>query len=65
MNAVEEGNSVGIQKKTYTYAEYADIISRPENANRLLELVNGELVEKDRSFVPSVIAGTIGFYMVQ
>ena len=54
--------TVAIQKKTYTYAEYADIISRPENANRILELIDGELVEKTASFTPSEIAMTIGFY---
>jgi len=60
---VEE--TVAIQKKTYTYAEYADIISRPENANRILELIDGELVEKDRGFAPSEIAATAAFYIVQ
>ncbi len=54
-----------IQKKTYTYAEYANIISLPENANRLLELIDGELVEKVPSFEPSEIAITISFYFKQ
>jgi Uma2 family endonuclease len=45
-----------IAKKTYTYAEYAEIAAHPENANRLLELIDGEIIEKVGSFIPSMIA---------
>ncbi len=54
---------MAIQKRTYTYAEYSDIISRPENANRIIELIDGELVEKAASFEPSEIASTINYYV--
>ncbi|MEZ4671277.1 MAG: Uma2 family endonuclease [Anaerolineae bacterium] len=48
-----------IAKKTYTYAEYTEIAARPENAGRLLELIDGEIIEKVGSFIPSMIAGLI------
>lgn len=49
-----------IQKRTYTYAEYAAFIDRPENADRIFELIEGEIVEKMPSFTPSKIGMRIG-----
>ena len=34
------------QEKLYTVDEFEQIIAQPENSERLLELVNGEIVEK-------------------
>jgi len=50
---------MAIQKKTYTSTEFSDIDNAPENVNRILELVEGEIVEKMPSFVPSMIAAEI------
>lgn len=49
-----------VQKKLYTYAEYAAICDLPENQNKTLELIEGEIVEKMASFTPSRIAMRIG-----
>jgi Uma2 family endonuclease len=43
------------QTRLYTVDEYDEIISRPENADRLFELINGEIVEK----VPTQLHGFI------
>ncbi len=37
---------MAIQERLYTVEEFEQIIARPENSDRLLELVNGEIVEK-------------------
>ena len=34
------------QDRLYTVAEFEEIIARPENRDRLLELINGEIIEK-------------------
>ncbi len=38
------------QEKRYTLAEFQAIAGAPENANRLLELIEGEIVEKNTEF---------------
>jgi Uma2 family endonuclease len=50
------------QKQKITYAQYAEIAALPENAGKILELIDGEIVEKMPSFTPSEIAATIVFY---
>lgn len=56
---------MAIQKKTYTYAEYTELTHAPENADRILELVDGEIVEQMPSFTPSKIAARISYYVTQ
>jgi len=52
-----------VQKKTYTYTEYARLIDSPDNANTILELIDGEIEEKMASFTPSRIALRIGYFL--
>jgi Uma2 family endonuclease len=33
------------QSKVYTMEEFKEFVSRPENADRLFELINGEIIE--------------------
>ena len=42
-----------------TYEEYQAFCDRPENAGRIFDLIDGEVVEKMPSFKPSSIALTI------
>jgi Uma2 family endonuclease len=56
---------MAVQGKTYTAAEFFAIEDLPENADRILELVVGEIVEKMLSFAPSRIAVKIGHYLSQ
>src|SRR5260370_12301597 len=48
-----------VQKRTLTADEFAQIEDLPENADRILELIEGEIVEKVPSFEPSRIAARI------
>lgn len=48
-----------VREHRYTLAEFHEFSERPENKKRLFELINGEIVEKVGSFVPSEIAGWI------
>jgi len=50
---------MAVQKKTYTYADYVKFQELPENADRIFELIEGEIVEKMPSFTPSNVAGRI------
>ncbi len=50
-----------IPQETYGYSEYAAIAALPENVGRLLELLDGEIIAKDGSFIPSLIAGQVTF----
>src|SRR5512145_1154911 len=45
--------------KLYTIDEFEEIVTRPENADRLLELIHGEIVEKVPTQKHGVIAGNI------
>ena len=51
---------MALREKQYTLAEFHAFAERPENKNRLFELLNGEIVEKVASFTPSRIAMRIG-----
>lgn len=52
-----------IGKKTYTVAEYRRFQELPENKKRIWELIDGEIVEKVPSFIPSKIGYRIGHRM--
>jgi Uma2 family endonuclease len=54
---------VAQDKIKLTLADYHQFIDAPENADRLFELSNGELVEKMPSFLPSEIAGNVIFHL--
>lgn len=47
--------------KLYTVDEFEQFIDLPENADRLFELVDGEIVEKLPTEEHSVVAGNIAF----
>lgn len=53
---------MAIDKQLYTLDEYHSILDMPENRDRILELIDGELVEKMPSFTPSRIAMNISFF---
>lgn len=42
-----------------TYDEFEDYIQRPENADRLLELINGEIFEKVPTEEHGIIVGNV------
>jgi Uma2 family endonuclease len=48
-----------VGEKKYTLDEFHTFVERPEQQNRLFELINGEIVEKVGSFKPSEIAAWI------
>lgn len=52
-----------IQKKTYSHADYVKFQNLPENAGRIFELIDGEIVEKMPNFTPSNIAAIIIYYL--
>ena len=53
-----------VQKKTYTLAEFEAICELPENRDRILELIEGEIVEKmPTNPYCSVLAARIVQYM--
>ncbi len=47
--------------KTYTVEEFFEIEDLPENVDKILELIDGEIVEKMASFTPSEIGINIAF----
>ncbi len=50
---------MSVQEKRYTLQDLHEIESRPENADRIFELIDGEIIEKVPSFKPSMIAATL------
>lgn len=48
-----------IEQKKVSYDEYEAFVSRPENADKIFELIDGEIVEKMPSFTPSRIGSRI------
>lgn len=54
---------MAVQKKTYTLEEYQAFQNLPENADRIFELIDGEVVEKMPSFTPSRIGSRINRYL--
>lgn len=51
------------QTSIVTTTEFEEFIARPENADRLFELINGEIVEKEtsplRGLILALLAGEI------
>ncbi len=54
-----------IQKQLMTTPEFLAFANAPENADKLLELIDGEIGQKDGSFMPSVVAGAICAFITQ
>jgi len=52
-----------IGEKRFTVTEFHTWCERPENKNRLYELIQGEIVEKMASFTPSKIGMRIGRFV--
>lgn len=50
-------------KTRYTLAEFHTFANDPDNADKLYELIDGEIVEKMGSFTPSQIAATISMFI--
>jgi Uma2 family endonuclease len=63
IEGVEEMRKMAVEKLTYTVAQFQEFESLPENADRILELIDGEIVEKMPSFTPSRIAAQIIFLL--
>jgi Uma2 family endonuclease len=51
---------MAVEKQLYSLDDYHAFIDLPENRDRIFELIDGELVEKMPSFVPSRIGYRIG-----
>ena len=54
---------MAVQEKRYTLVEYRAFTERPENRDRLFELIDGVIIEKMASFNPSRIAVRISRYL--
>jgi Uma2 family endonuclease len=66
LKGIEKRNrALAIQKKTYSAAQFSDIAAEADNADRILELIEGEIVEKVASFTPSRIASRLNFFLMQ
>lgn len=52
-----------IREKRYTLSEFHEVVERPENRNRLFELIDGGVVEKAASFKPSKIGMRMGRFI--
>jgi len=54
-------------EKSYTIAEFDELLARPENADRLLELIDGVIIEKTpttlRGYIIAILAGGIGNFI--
>ena len=51
---------MAIQSRLYTVTEFEQILAQPENSERLLELVNGEIIEKMPTEEHGIIVLRIG-----
>ena len=70
MTTATTQTSQASEKGTHTLAEYREWCDRPENADRMFELIDGEIIEKEvGSYTPSWVAGQIflalGIYLRQ
>ncbi len=54
---------MAVETKSYTVEEFFRIEALPENTDKLLELIDGEIVTKVPSFTPSRIAVRIAAYI--
>lgn len=50
-------------KTRYTLAAFHAFVDQPENADRHFELIDGEIIEKVGSFIPSEIAITVATFI--
>jgi len=53
---------MAVDKQLYSLDDYHAFVERPENQDRIFELIDGEIVEKMPSFKPSRIAMLIVFF---
>jgi Uma2 family endonuclease len=51
-------------KERYTIHDLAQVAALPENHGKLLELIDGEIIEKMGSFIPSTLAMKLGAYLL-
>ena len=58
---------MSIQDKTHrlTATDFLVVTNQPENANRILELIDGEIAEKVPSFTPSRISSRISYFITE
>lgn len=58
---------MAIRERLYTVDEFWEIISRPENADRKLELINGEIVEdiptEEHGFTSTNLVTAVGIHV--
>jgi Uma2 family endonuclease len=52
-----------LERKKLTYADYQDVLSLPENADKILELIDGGIVCKPSDFHSSYVAGWFATYL--
>lgn len=52
-----------VHNRTYTVDEYRAVHDLPQNRDKILELIDGEIVEKVPGFTPSRIGYNIGFHV--
>jgi Uma2 family endonuclease len=55
----ESESTMTTQERLHTVSEFAEFLARAENAERLFELINGEIVEKMPTHEHGMIAGNI------
>jgi Uma2 family endonuclease len=55
---------MAINEQRYTVDEFHVYVEKPENRDRLFELINGEIVEKVSSFTASRITARIGHLLL-
>lgn len=56
-----ESTTTEVEGKTYSLAEFEAILAQPENSNRLLELINGEMIEKMPTQQHGLTASNVNF----
>lgn len=50
---------MAVERQVVTVAEYEVFLARPENADRLFELIDGEIVEKMVTWEHGIVAGNV------
>jgi Uma2 family endonuclease len=51
-------------QSNYTIADYRAMIELPENRDKILELIDGEIIEKVVSFTPAKVAARIVYWLM-
>lgn len=54
---------MAVQKQAYSVAQFEEFIARPENEDRLFELIDGEIVEKGVTQLHGIVAGNIATHL--